>query len=66
MSSFVSDDTQRNPIKPKVIMNKTWIAIGTSLGFLLITVVVVMITYYWKYGNERGIVKTLFIDIILK
>lgn len=47
-------------------MNKTWIAIGTSLGFLLITVVVAMITYYWKYGNQRGIFKTLLIDIILK
>lgn len=67
LSSFVSDDTQRNPIKPKVIMNKALIAIGTSLGFLLITVIIVMIIYYWKYrGIQRGICKTLFVVIFLK
>ena len=36
-------------------MDKTWIAIGTSLGILLATVTIVMIIYFWKIRNRKGI-----------
>ena len=36
-------------------MDKTWIAIGTSLGILLASVTIVMIIYFWKIRNRKGI-----------
>ena len=55
LHNFVSDDTRKNSIKPNAIMDKIWIAIGTSLGILLGTVTIVMIIYFWKFRNQKGI-----------
>lgn len=62
--AFVLDNTQKNSIKPKAIVDKTWIAVGSSLGISLATVTIIMIIYFWKFRNQKGISK-IFLELFV-